>query len=256
MPATQIDKHPSGIEINFFEEGHRYEDGIGRTYTSCTGILKKFFPAFDADKFSKIVAERENTTPEAIKASWNKNRDEACRYGTRVHENGEWIAKGMLKRNEPENEKEKIAFEAIERVLSDFMSKNSVVAVEKIIFSPRLRVALTIDLLMTNGKQLIIADYKTNKQIRMDNNFNQYGLSPIEYLPDCEFSKYSLQLSMAEFLMKFEGYIPADTEVSRILVHIPPMKHDAVIIQTPYLESEILKMMIYHATRGFENVPF
>jgi ATP-dependent exoDNAse (exonuclease V) beta subunit len=45
-------------------------------------------------------------------------------------------------------------------------------------------------------KELVIFDYKTNKEIKRKNPRKETLLKELKHLPQCEFSKYSLQLSL------------------------------------------------------------
>ena len=256
MPATQQDRHPSGLLITFEEEGHKYYDSWDREYTSVTTLLHDYFPKFNAKEKAAEIAVKRGTTPQALIAEWDRNRDEACAYGTRVHENAEWRMKGGNQAHTPLNAKEVAAFETAAATVDYLKTQYQFIAAEKIVFSPRYRIAGTIDLLMSDGQRLIIFDYKTNKLIRMSSDFNQWGDKPIQHLPDCEFTKYTLQLSLVEFLMRQEGYLPEGALVDREIVHFPPMERAGKRMKTPYWETEIKDLILDFATRGFEDVPF
>ena len=62
----------------------------------------------------------------------------------------------------------------------------------------------TIDNLSYNKKtkELVIFDYKTNKEIKKKNPRDQTFLKPINYLSHCEYIKYSLQLNLYQYIIE------------------------------------------------------
>jgi hypothetical protein len=218
-------------------------------------LIHQYFPIFDLESNAARVAAKENTTPDVIKARWKQSGDRASEYGTRAHEMAEWAMKNDERRHTPRDERESLVFSSVLNVVKQLQAKYQLVAVEKIVFSERVRIAGTIDLLMSDGLKLIIFDYKTNAKIRRKNNWGKAGLKPIGHLPDCEFSHYALQLSMAEKIMRLDDYIENDVLVDRHLIHV---QHDGRIemIATPDMTSEVTSIMLYNATKGFDEVPF
>ena len=89
MPACSKAVHPSGVEIVFTENDHRYSsviNGKELEYTSGTTFVHKFFPEFDpTGEILRRKAAKLGKTPEALKAEWDANRDASCVFGTRVH---------------------------------------------------------------------------------------------------------------------------------------------------------------------------
>jgi hypothetical protein len=41
-----------------------------------------------------------------------------------------------------------------------------------------------------------VMDFKTNKKFNYTNKYNEYFFEPIDYLPQCEFTTYTIQLSI------------------------------------------------------------
>jgi hypothetical protein len=60
---------------------------------------------------------------------------------------------------------------------------------------------------------------------------------------------------MAEKIMRLDDYIENDVLVDRHLIHV---QHDGRIemIATPDMTSEVTSIMLYNATKGFDEVPF
>lgn len=71
-----------------------------------------------------------------------------------------------------------------------------------------LRVAGQSDLVIKNGNEIIIADYKTNKKIDTKSYYNQNTKSsdkmkyPLNHLDECNYSHYNLQLSLYAWMLQ------------------------------------------------------
>ena len=252
MPQTQTGSHPSGRSITFEEESHSYIDDRGEFYRSFTTLIHDYFPQFDAAGTAARIARKRGKSAEELVREWNENSENACRYGTRVHENCEFRMKGMPQPNQPENEQEEAVFAYAEQVVDYLKERYSFIAAEKILFSPRCLVAGTVDLMMSEGNTLWIIDYKTNKKIKT-NGFGM-GFHPLEHLVNCNFEHYSMQLSLAEVVAKTERYIPINTVCRRALVHFPP-DAEPQWIETPDRTNECYQMLIDRVSKC-NDIPF
>ena len=249
MPGSSRAQHPKGYTIEFFEDTHKYVstiDGKDITYTSGTQFLSRFFKPFDADgSIAMRCAEREGCSPEEIKEKWARAGREACALGTRVHECCEDIELGRKElRNKPESFKEGKLFANAVTMAKRFYSGFDILGVEKIVFSPSLRIAGTIDLFARSKKDgtYIIVDHKTNKSIEMEDKWGNFALDPINHLHDTNGTHYGLQLALYEYLLKREGYVPRDAKFKRILNHIT--EDGAKLIPLPDYQLEIRDMVI------------
>lgn len=251
MPGSSKATHPKGYQIEFFEDTHKYIsmiDGKEICYTSGTQFIHDFFPPFDpGDEIAKRCALKEGLTVEAVKEKWAKAGREASALGTRVHECCEDIELGRKElRNKPQNPKEEMMFKNAVNMAKKFYSQLDILGVEKIVFSPDLRIAGTIDLLARSRKDgcYLLIDHKTNKSIDLEDKWNKFALKPIEHLHDINGTHYSLQLNLYEYLLKREGYVPKDAKFKRVLNHITDFT--AKLIQLPDMQNEIKDMMIEH----------
>lgn len=251
MPGSSKAKHPSGVEIEFFEDSHKYVSTIrGQeiSYISGTQFIHKFFKPFDADgEIARRCAAKEGCTVEEIKAKWAKAGKDASTLGTRVHECCEDIELGKSEkelRNSPSSPKEERMFANAIKMAKRFYNGFDILGVEKIVFSPTLRVAGTIDLFARSKKtgNYIIGDHKTNKSIDIEDKWNTFALPPISHLHDTNFTTYSCQLNLYEYLLKREGYVPKDAKFNLFLNHIT--EEDAKLIEVPDMQSEIKDMFI------------
>lgn len=249
MPGTSRAKHPRGWEIEFTESTHRYTSTINGqeiTYTSGTQFLHKFFLPFDPDgKIAERCAANEGITVEEMKARWAKKGKDATMLGTRVHECCEDIELGRKElRNKPTSLKEEKMFKHAVDMATKFYQRLDIIGVEKIVFSPALKIAGTIDLLARSRKDgsMILIDHKTNKEIEMEDKWNKFALPPIEHLHDFSLEHYQLQLNLYQYILKREGYVPRDAPFKLFLNHIT--EDGAKLIPLQDRQHEIKDMVI------------
>lgn len=70
----------------FFDEGpHKYTDTFGNEYRSVTTLIGDYYPHFDADYWAHKKAREQGKSEKAIKAEWDRIRNEACERGTKTH---------------------------------------------------------------------------------------------------------------------------------------------------------------------------
>ena len=251
--------NPRGVTINFCDKSHRYwtahrtpepvagDHAFEVDFVSVTTMLKKYFAPFDEKAMAEQVAAKRGVMAAQVMIEWQVNRDAACRFGTRTHEVCEDVLLGRPVRNRPENEKERATFEQGWRWATKAKERMKVVAVEQIVFHDALRIAGQIDFLMLDAYGTYwVMDWKTNKEIKQANAYGKTGLGPVAHLPECELSKYALQLSVYELILRSEGYIAKNAPVSRGLVHLT--ETDGVFIPTPDMAREVADIMIDHAT--------
>jgi hypothetical protein len=253
MPGSSKAKHPRGWDIEFFEDSHKYVSVINGQevkYISGTQFLHKFFKPFDPDgEIARRCAVKEGCTVDEIKEKWAKAGREASALGTKVHECCEDIELGRKElRNKPTNDKEAKMMEHAVSMAKRFYSGFDILGVEKIVFSPSLKIAGTIDLFARSKKDgtYIIGDHKTNKSIDLEDKWNKFALPPISHLHDINGVHYGLQLSLYEYLLKREGYVPRDAKFKRFLNHITV--DGAKLIPLPDYSLEIRDMFISHLT--------
>lgn len=251
MPGSSKAKHPSGCMIEFFEASHKYISMINGqevSYVSGTTFIHHFFKPFDQDgEIAKRCAAKEGISIEEIKARWAQAGKEATTLGTKVHECCEDIELGKKEtelRNKPTNPREEMMFKNAVDMAKKFYTTLDIIGVEKIVFSPELRLAGTIDLLARSRKdgKYCIIDHKTNKSIDLEDNWGKFALKPIEHLHDINGTQYSLQLNLYEYLLKREGYVPKDAKFSRLLNHVT--EFGAKLIPLPDMQSEIKDMVV------------
>lgn len=258
MPGTSKAKSPSGVEIIFEELTHKYSsevNGKAIDYVSGTVFLHKFFPEFDpTGEITKRCAKKQGVTVEELKKQWAQKGLEATTFGTRCHEVCEDIELGRDVRNTPQNEKEEKVFANAIKMAASLRAKVDILGVEKIVFSPELQIAGTIDLFAKSRKDgtYLILDHKTNKSIDTENKYKNFALPPIQHIPNLNFWHYGLQLNLYAYLLKYGKWVPRDAKFRFFLNHLS--EENAKLIELPDLQLEIRDMMIDYLLKKL-NVP-
>jgi len=258
MPNDATAYNPQGVEIRFDEAAHTYETDNTTDFTSSSGIIHNFFPQFDAVEVSTRIAPRKGKTPEQLQEEWRLNAERACHYGTRCHLNMEgYLSNKPELINTPENPKEQASFQVCFNAAQWILNNYQVIQCEAILFSERFKIAGTTDILLWDAKtnELIIGDFKTNKEIKYSGFNGEKGFNPISHLENCNYNHYSLQLSVYEFLMVHGNYFPPETKYRRALIHISETEFSWV--ELPCRKQEVSDMILYHRTEGWDDiVPF
>lgn len=221
MPSSIIVRHNDRI-LTFDEDQHSYIDDTGKSYTSVTKLIGMGFEKFDAVNIAKRKAEREGLNWQDLVNEWKEAGEKAANAGTRLHQNCEYQILGQEDRmNEPLDVQERInfnlAYKEVKRI------KNDKYAIkfepEKIIFSPSLNLAGSVDLLVSyESGDYIIYDWKNIKGISTVSFNSKCGiLDATSKIPDSNYWHYALQLQIYEIILKVEGYIPNKSNVRRIL---------------------------------------
>lgn len=112
-----------------------------------------------------------------------------------------------------------------------------------------LRIAGQIDLLVKNGNEITICDYKTNKKINLKSGFNSQTkatskmLYPLNNLDDCNYYHYTLQLSTYAWMV--QKLNPDFVIKDLILIHYD---HSGNVTQyhLDYLKDEVERMLAFH----------
>lgn len=82
----------------FFDEGpHKYTDTFGNEYRSVTTLISDYYPHFDADYWAHKKAREQGKSEKAIRAEWDRIKNEACERGTKTHNGLEDAIKDVSK---------------------------------------------------------------------------------------------------------------------------------------------------------------
>lgn len=231
----------------FDEPSHTYKV-VGQGLTAVSNVIKEFVRPFDRKKISGFSAKKEGISQTQILKRWDNIRDEACANGTRAHDFGERYV--IDKYGVPTN----LTFDSVEQHLKEgeelspkelalikFWDKKPEwyvpVCLELRMFCVEMGVAGTADIILLDKRDntLVIADYKTNKDL-FKNYKDQKLLGIFKDLKDCPYSKYVIQLSMYQILLEKTGY-----KVSRRFLVWLKEDGDYEIFNTPDVTDRLIK---------------
>lgn len=180
--------------ITLDPESHTYQDELGVEYTSVTRLINKFVPSFDFEQKSKLYASKYGMDVEVVRENWTKKNRDSTDFGTKIHS---FIETALNTKKITNNEYKKVVKGIVDMLYEGF---SGTYKTEKIISDVQRRVAGTADLIVENDTSFSIIDFKTNKQIKYTNDFEDKFLhKPLSHLPNSEYFKYSLQLSFYAF---------------------------------------------------------
>jgi ATP-dependent exoDNAse (exonuclease V) beta subunit len=243
--------NPTGKTLIFKEEDHSYTiKETGQKLQSCTQFVKSFFPEFDSEFHSKRVAEDYEILQEEVLQLWKERADARAEFGSRVHAYAEAYIKATTTIYYPDDEEYVRYCQSVRMVLDTLKADYEFIDAEKMLFSERLGLAGTTDLLFRDGKTLLVLDWKTNREITKNDIFKHWksymGLPykakpPIEHIEDCKFNKFSLQLNIYKRLIEEENYFPEIENYRMLFFHVLADGADPYKIKS--METDIEKML-------------
>lgn len=188
-----MDTRYSDIFLYFEEQAHKYTDTLGNEYRSVTTLIGDYYPHFDADYWAHKKAREQGKSEKAIKAEWERIKNEACERGTKTHNGLEDAIKDVSKfKNaiqylndihsgrvvtvadipnlipQPLNiekfkEETNNKYPEIYRVFDFYTQKGYVIYSEIGAFLPDYLVSGTLDILCDRPSDFVILDWKTNR---------------------------------------------------------------------------------------------
>lgn len=181
-------------DLKFYEESHTYLLGDKRLKSVST-LISNFVEKQDFDKIAGFVSKREGVSKEEIIAEWRRKNEVAIASGKQTHA----FAEGEL--DFPTTTKE----EAIKKFLESIPNHYELLCMEQIMYHKTHLFCGTADriLLNKNTGKLLIIDYKTNRDLF--NYFGNYLTGVFDFLMDCNFNKYQIQLSFYQILIEQLG---------------------------------------------------
>lgn len=199
--------HPRDACISFDEGPHIYTINGDSGFMSVTTWNHLHFAHFDADKIiSKMMRSRNwsnskyfGMTPDEIKASWDKNRDEAASAGTAMHYNIECFYNEV---EVDEQAKDCDEWRYFTRFHEDYKHLKPY-RTEWMIYDEDLKFAGSVDMTFENEDGTIeIYDWKRSKEIKFENQYQSSTTPCISHLPDCNYYHYSLQLNTYKAILE------------------------------------------------------
>ena len=274
--------------IAFEEKAHRYWDVTdpSKKFTSVTTIIEKFGQPFDKEfwsaykalekllsadawkiekpsllkskKFDKSLLELHdisendfNREQQAILDSWDEENRKSCERGTKIH--ADFENSFYKKKKNIDISKFQIGgkFEC-RKDYTDLDLENAVYPeylIHRVSPDGKLCIAGQIDLLVKKGNNIIVGDYKTNKEIKIKSFFDSKTKSsvkmkfPLNNLDDTNYWHYCLQLSTYAWML--QKLNPDFIIEDLVMIHIDH-KDKMTIYHLPYLKNEVEKMLAFY----------
>lgn len=274
--------------IAFEEKAHRYWDVTdpSKKFTSVTTIIEKFGQPFDKEfwsaykalekllsadawkiekpsllkskKFDKSLLELHdisendfNREQQAILDSWDEENRKSCERGTKIH--ADFENSFYKKKKNIDISKFQIGgkFEC-RKDYTDLDLENAVYPeylIHRVSPDGKLCIAGQIDLLVKKGNNIIVGDYKTNKEIKIKSFFDSKTKSsvkmkfPLNNLDDTNYWHYCLQLSTYAWML--QKLNPDFVIEDLVMIHIDH-KDKMTIYHLPYLKNEVEKMLAFY----------
>ena len=213
--------------------------------------VNKIIEAFDID------IDKFNSAKQDILDEWQRKNIEACERGTKIHAD---LEHSFTKKKETDMKKYGLGGKFLVNT-NDTLNKSNLelLDIDKGVFPEYLiyrvsddgkfRLAGQIDLLIKDGNDIYIRDYKTNSKIDEKSYYNQrtkkYQMMqyPLNNLMDCAKVHYALQLSTYAWMLQQVN--PAFNIKQLMLIHYD---HDGNVTEIPvnYLKDDVIRMCKWH----------
>jgi ATP-dependent exoDNAse (exonuclease V) beta subunit len=116
-------------------------------------------------------------------------------------------------------------------------------------FDDILKIAGQIDILVKDGEDIIIGDFKTGRELRFKSGYDpatkktQKMLPPLNHLDDCNMNHYALQLSTYAYLLKKTR---PEFNIKRLVIYHIDHEGNETTHELNYLEKEVKDMLKYY----------
>ena len=222
---TSIELEKAFSDIIFVEKDHEYFISGEPAMMSVSQLIKKYEKPFELQKMALRVAQRDGFTVEEILQQWDFSKDYSCHKGSDFHKYVEnyFNRKKVSLDSDSINlffEKRKTFkmdtsiksyYKEMALLIRNFLNfyewwkqDHILIKSEFVIGDKNSKICGTIDNLSYNfkTKELVIFDYKTNKEIKKHNKYKERLLKDLNHLDNCEFIKYSLQMSLYSIIIE------------------------------------------------------
>ena len=282
--SMKIDKENDIVAYNDAE--HKYiEKNTGMVCVSATSLIHKFTQPFDATFWSCAKALEALVTPEQFASvkeelyrkkkfddkyvtkfgiqpetfiqkkyeildAWKTKNEVACERGTAIHKMHE-------DRHMSGNTKElqhlglggTFKLYTTNKIIPRESGIYPELLMHRISEDGKLRIAGQADLVIIDGTDVHLLDYKTNAEIKKSSYYNpttrqrQMMQYPLNNIQDCNYMHYQLQLSL--YMWMILKAHPELTPKSLTIIHYDH-KDKMTLYDIPYLEKDVERMLAYY----------
>jgi hypothetical protein len=242
---------------------HKYIHRItGKKYSSVTTTLTSIEPHFDVQGVSAAIANQQDSskqeryiglTQQEIIDFWQNLNDEANVYGTMVHDIVERYLlanKFYFPKDTPEGEFEQKVIDGYNALDID---EGEAVWPERILFSEEHELAGMSDLIIDiDDVYFDVLDHKTNRVFNFHNPYgNETLYKPFDHLQACQWSIYTLQLSVYAYMYELE--FPKRKCRKIVVLYWDKVKESFEKIHIMYLKHEAKKLIELHYYNLMKN---
>ena len=183
----------SGIVLHFDEKAHKYYTDAVSDFVSGTAFIHNFFPEFDEKRISEITAKRRGISVEEVLEEWRLSRE----LGNEVHYYSECIVQGKTPPR-PSCARAQNMCKHIDEYIPKMLERFDLIEAEKIVFSEKLKLAGTMDLLLQHkkNKKYYVIDWKTVNKMRLRSFRNAKGFGVCSHIDDSNYWHYSIQVNL------------------------------------------------------------
>jgi len=223
--TSLIDLETPFKDIQFSEKDHSYKINGEPAKYSVTRLLHKYQKEFPEKQIATAISKREGITVDDVIEKWSFERDYANHKGTEFH----LYVENYLMRKKYTIDREAIEtffksrpnfytdgcikkyYEDIAKMLKNFLKffewykeDHHLIKSEFVVGDFKTKLVGTMDNLSFNKKlnELVIFDYKTNKKINRTSKYGNKLLKPFNYIEDCEYNKYGLQIWLYKLILE------------------------------------------------------
>lgn len=220
-------------ELFFDKESHSYKTNACSEFISVTQFIDKYSNPFDENgDILRRCAEKEGITPKELKKRWNDKGLKARMEGTKFHASVEhFIKTSQIKDDE---NKDLIEHFSKHRFKGRLFS-------EVKLFLPEASIAGTCDVLELKNNTICCKDFKRMEKRPNSFGFNKYLKYPINHLSDSKLSKYSIQISIYLYILKYRYGYKVGTDNCIFWVDAKNRKVEKIPVE--YMEEEVITMI-------------
>ena len=242
---------------------HKYiHRDTGKKYTSVTTTIESIVPEFDEEAIALAITRQLDTLKQEryiglsqrqILDFWQQLNDEANTYGTRVHD----IVERYLLANKwyfpPETPEGEFEQKVIDGFNNLKLEEGHTIWPERILFAEQYELAGMSDVIIDIDEIFFdVLDHKTNKVFNFYNPFGyQTLLKPFDHLQSCQWSIYTLQLSVYARLYEME--FPKRKCRQIIVLYWDKIKQTFEQIHIMYLKKEAKQLIEMHHYNIMKN---
>lgn len=240
-------------KYTFIENGHYYLCNGKRVGISTTGLIAQYENEFDSDTISQQVADKRGISQQEVLEEWRIENLHSTIKGSFIHEFAQSLWEGKEYKFDYSNVPKEIDLDRlksdIEKLIpqainfyNDYKDMYELIGCEIYLGDEDFDECGATDIVFLNKytKEIIIADFKTNKKIERESFKHKKMLLPLEKYDDCNYVHYSIQLS--DYKYKFEKN--TDFKVAEtFIIYFDINKDNYEIIEPLNMEKEVKKIL-------------